>query len=164
MYYDCKDFSLNLCINVDRVWSNHLILHNLKLKLQKCYCILIIVGADLHLMIALCAHQWYALLPILRGRWEIRGKLTCPNGTSPHNWGTILCIIPLHIPYKYPISPCCGQYVTRRYGRLDVTIMTKYPSLGEDSDGKPPPFPHYLPQARFGIPLIGALYDNYTVY
>ena len=72
MYYDCKDFSLNLCINVDRVWSNHLILHNLKLKLQKCYCILIIVGADLHLMIALCAHSGMPYFQYLGvdGRYE----------------------------------------------------------------------------------------------
>ena len=116
-------------------------------------------------MIAVCAHQWYALPPILGSWWEIRGKLTCPNGTSPHTWGTILCIIPLHIPYKYPISPCCGECVTRRYGHLDVTIMTKCPSLGEDSDSNPPPFPDICPRyARFGISLTGALYDNYTVY
>ena len=37
---------------------------------------------------------------------------TCPNGTSTHTWGTNLRTFPLHIPYKYPISPChtsCGD-------------------------------------------------------
>ena len=24
---------------------------------------------------------------------------------APHSWGTILCIIPLHISYKYPYLP-----------------------------------------------------------
>ena len=37
---------------------------------------------------------------------------------SPHTWDTILHTIPLHIPYKYPISPCCAQCVTGRYGYL----------------------------------------------
>ena len=50
--------------------------------------------------------------------WGKRGELTYPNGTSPHTWGTILRTIPLHIPYKYPISPCCAQCVTGRYGYL----------------------------------------------
>ena len=38
-------------------------------------------------------------------------ELAYPNATSLHTWCTILCIIPLHIPYKYPISPCCTQYM-----------------------------------------------------
>ena len=72
--------------------------------------------------------------------------MTYPNGTSPHTWGTILRTIPLHIPYKYPISPCCVQCVTGRYGCLDATILTKYPPLREDPDGKFPSCLQHLPQ------------------
>ena len=95
----------------------------------------------------LFAYQWYALPPIPGAWWEIGGELTCPNEVSPHTWGTILRTILLHIPYKYPISPCCGQCVTARYGWLDGTILTKHPPLGEDSNGNPPPsFLQDLPQ------------------
>ena len=99
-------------------------------------------------------YQWNALPPIPGARWEIGGELTCPNGTSPHTWGTILHTIPLHISYKYSISPCCRQCVTGRYGCLDATIPTKYPPLREDSDGKSPSFSNISPRySRWVIPL-----------
>ena len=98
--------------------------------------------------LVLYTYQWYAPPPIPGAWWEIGGELTCPrpNGTTPHTWDIILHTIPLHIPYKYLISPCCGQCVTGRYGCLDVTILTTYPALGEDSDGKSPSFLQHLPQ------------------
>ena len=117
-------------------------------------------------MIAVCAHQWYALPPILRGRWEIRGKLTCPNGTSPHTWGTILCIIPpislTNIPYL-PVADSVWQ------GDMGIWMWQSW--LSAHPWGKIPMAntllsPISAPDiyARFSIPLMGALYDNYTVY
>ena len=44
----------------------------------------------------------YAIPLIPRAWWGKRGELTCPNGTSPHTWGTIL-----HT--THPISPCCAH-------------------------------------------------------
>ena len=85
-------------------------------------------------------------IDVTKARWEIGGELTCPNWTSPHVWGTILHTIPLHISYKYLISPCCGQWVTGRYGCLDVTILTKYPLLRENSDSKSSSLLQHLPQ------------------
>ena len=47
--------------------------------------------------------------------WEERGELTCPIGTCP--WAqSCMCTTPLHISYKYPISPCCAQCVTGIWG------------------------------------------------
>ena len=59
-------------------------------------------------------HQWFALPPVPGAScWRIGGELTCPNGTSPHTWGTlyIYCL-------QIPTSPCCAQCVTGRYGYL----------------------------------------------
>ena len=50
--------------------------------------------------------------------WGLMEELAYPNATSLHTWCTIMRTIPLHIPYKYPISPCCTQYVTGRYWYL----------------------------------------------
>ena len=51
--------------------------------------------------------------------------MTCPNGTSPHTWGTILRTIPLHIPYKYPISLLCT--VCDREIWVCVEFMKNFP-------------------------------------
>ena len=48
-------------------------------------------------------HTW-----VLMG--GVGGELTS-NTTSSHTWGTNLHTVPLHIPYKYPISPCCAKCV-----------------------------------------------------
>ena len=56
---------------------------------------------------------------------------------------------PLHIPYKYSISPCHTQRVdvTRRHGCLDWdNPNSKFQPLGEDSDGKSPSFLQHLHQ------------------
>ena len=45
-------------------------------------------------------------------------ELECPNGTSPHTWGTILCTVLLHVPCTYLITPCCARCVTGAYGYL----------------------------------------------
>ena len=101
---------------------------------------------------------------------SIAWKLMCPSVVCPGeydmSWWNKLPHLghnpvynPLHIPYKYPISPCCRQCVAGRYGCLDVTILTEYPPLGEDSNSKSPSFlQHLCPRyARWGIRWIGAL-------
>ena len=103
--------------------------------------------------------------------WGVTRVRRGPNGTSLHTWATILCMVLLHIPYKYPISPCCAQCVTGRYGNLrnsqtifqrHVTqqkgiqmqfewigaIPTKYQLLGEDSYDRSHTILQHLPQVR----------------
>ena len=82
--------------------------------------------------------------PISNTCWAWQGKggeLTCPNGTSPHTWATILRTIPLHIHYKYLISTCCAQCVTGRYGYLwnsqrifQIFVTQRKGSIWEDWD------------------------------
>ena len=78
------------------------------------------------------------LPPIPGAQWEIGGELTYPKWNKlpylGHN--------PAYHPPTYPPHvSLCGQCVAGRYGCLHVTILTKYPPLGEDSDGNPPSFP-----------------------
>ena len=102
----------------------------------------------------LCTYQWYALPPI-PGAWRELGGVLMEQASIP---GPQSCVWSsyISIPYKYPISPCCAQCVTGRYGNLKNsqrifqrhvtqkkgiqmqfewtgTIPTKYQLLGEDS-------------------------------
>ena len=76
-----------------------------------------------------------------------------PNGTSPHTWGTNLCTITLHIPYKYSLSctgdmGTCGIHKELTFSTMKENVHailvdwdnlpTKYWPLGEDTDGKSP--------------------------
>ena len=90
--------------------------------------------------------------------WGSMGDRRKIDMSECYTWGTIPRTIPLHIPFKYPISPCCAQCVKGRYGCLNRTIPTKYPPLGEDFGGKFP-FHQHLPQVchgtRWGIQTTG---------
>ena len=53
-------------------------------------------------------------IPPIPGNWH-----DCPIGQCPHTLATILHVYHPHPTYlKYPISPCCAQCVTGRYGYL----------------------------------------------
>ena len=98
------------------------------------------------------SYQWYALLTTpgaCWGNWHVLTEQAPIPGAQ--TWRP-----PLHIPYRYHISPCFAQYVIERYGcfcgiqkrffwsyfmRMLMpfdwigTILTKYwLALGEDSD------------------------------
>ena len=99
-----------------------------------------------------CPKTCVPISGIPRGIWHVLMEQALIPGAKS-------CVPSLHIHYKYPISPCCRRCVAGRYGCLDVTILTEYPPLGEDSDGKsPPPFFNICPRyARWAIQWIGAL-------
>jgi len=91
------------------------------------------------------------------GSREIGGELTCPNGTRPHTWGTILCTIPLHIPYKSPHISLLQTVRDREIWMFGVIILTKYQPLGKIPTANPPTFSNIYPRyASWGIPVIGA--------